>query len=521
MKKITLGLIIFMVCLFASIPASAAVSAPVASFVTNTTSGNTPLGIQFIDTSTNTPASWSWSFGDGYTSVEKNPLHTYNSAGTFTVTLTATNSGGSNTVTQSGYITATAPAAIPAASFVSTVTSGDAPLTVQFVDASTNTPTSWAWSFGDGGTSTLQNPSHTYSTTGSYTVTLTASNAQGSNTVTQAGYITVVKVATKPVAAFVSTVTSGNAPLTVQFIDSSSYSPTTWAWLFGDGSTSSTQNPSHVYNTAGTYTVTLTVANSGGSNTMTRTDYITVEYTEPVASFTANATAGTPPFVVQFTDTSSNAPTAWYWNFGDGSTSTEQNKIHVYQTAGTYSVSLTASNSLGSNKTSIANYINVTGGTPIPDAAFSADLRVGSVPFTVQFTDSSTNSPESWEWSFGDGETSTLQNPVHIYQSAGTYTVKLTATNAGGSNTVTRNEFIVVTVTPVSTQTTSGSATSTITAAATTAAAVNQTATESQELPSWVLPAIIVVVIAGVALFALHKIRHPPASHGRNRRGEL
>jgi PKD repeat protein len=519
MKTISIGLLALIVCLICSIPVSAAVSAPVASFVTNATSGNTPLGIQFIDTSTNTPTSWAWSFGDGYTSVERNPLHVYSNAGSFTVTFTATNSGGSNTVTQSGYITATQPAAVPVASFISTVTSGDAPLTVQFIDASTNTPTSWAWSFGDGGTSILQNPAHTYATTGAYTVTLTATNAEGSNTVTKAGFITVVRVATKPVAAFVSTSTSGNAPLTVQFIDSSSNSPTTWAWLFGDGSTSSLQNPAHAYTSAGTYTVTLTVANSGGSNTMTRTDYITVDYTIPVAAFTANSTAGSAPFTVQFTDASEYSPTSWYWNFGDGSTSTEQNKVHTYQTAGTYSVSLTAINSKGNNRTVITDFISVTGGTPLPDTSFTSDIRVGAVPFTVQFTDTSTNSPTKWEWSFGDGETSALQNPAHTYQSAGTYTIKLTATNGGGSNSVTRKEYIVVTATSVSAQTTAITATPTITGATPTPA-VNQTALDLGSLPSWVLPVILIILIAGIALFALHKIRHP-ATHGRKGRRDL
>ena len=112
-------------------------------------------------------------------------MHTYTTAGTFTVTLTATNTGGSNTVTKAGEIVVGSVSARPVASFISTVESGNAPLVVQFVDSSTNTPTSWVWSFGDGNTSAAQNPSHTYVIEGTYTVTLTATNSGGSDTETK------------------------------------------------------------------------------------------------------------------------------------------------------------------------------------------------------------------------------------------------------------------------------------------------------------------------------------------------
>ena len=121
----------------------------------------------------------------------QNPSHIYTAAGTYTVALTATNAYGSNTLTKTGYITVTAPNTNPpVAAFSGTPTSGTIPLTVVFTDASTNTPTSWAWTFGDGGTSTVKNPSHIYTTAGTYTVALTATNAYGSNTLTKTSYIT-------------------------------------------------------------------------------------------------------------------------------------------------------------------------------------------------------------------------------------------------------------------------------------------------------------------------------------------
>jgi PKD repeat protein len=153
----------------------------------------------------------------------------------------------------------------------------------------TGDPTAWKWNFGDGtAISTAQNPTHTYSKTGSYTVVLTASNAAGSNSITKSNYITVATkpvatkpvatkpVATKPVAAFSASPTSGKATLQVQFTDKSTNSPTSWSWNFGDKSTSTAKSPTHKYTKAGKYTVTLTVKNAAGSSIATKTNYIVI-----------------------------------------------------------------------------------------------------------------------------------------------------------------------------------------------------------------------------------------------------
>lgn len=163
----------------------------------------------------------------------------------------------------------------PVAAFTGSPTSGCAPLTVNFTDQSTNTPTSWSWDFGDGGTSTAQNPSHQYTVGGNYTVTLTATNAAGSDAEVKTNYISVNSGAA-PVANFSGTPTSGDAPLSVSFTDLSSGSPTSWSWTFGDGGTSTAQNPSYVYNNPGTYNVTLNVTNACGSDGETKVAYITV-----------------------------------------------------------------------------------------------------------------------------------------------------------------------------------------------------------------------------------------------------
>jgi PKD repeat protein len=172
-------------------------------------------------------------------------------------------------------------AVAPTADFSGTPTSGTAPLSVAFTDASTGTPTSWAWTFGDGGTSSSQNPTHSYTTPGTYTVALVATNATGSNTKTRTGYVT---VGGAPTADFSGTPTSGVAPLSVTFTDTSTGTPTSWAWTFGDGGTSSSQNPTHSYTSSGVYTVTLVATNTAGSNTKTRTGYVTVTETISYAS---------------------------------------------------------------------------------------------------------------------------------------------------------------------------------------------------------------------------------------------
>ena len=165
-------------------------TALVANFTANITSGKAPLAVRFTDLSTGLPAAWNWSFGDGsvLNATERSPVHTYTNGGTYTVSLTISNAAGSNTRTIPNYITVTAP---PVANFNGTPVSGTMPLNVTFADLSTNLPTSWIWNFGDGGYSVLQNPSHMYSDAGTYTVTLTATNAEGTNTRSQTRYITV------------------------------------------------------------------------------------------------------------------------------------------------------------------------------------------------------------------------------------------------------------------------------------------------------------------------------------------
>ncbi len=419
--------------------------APVANFNTELTSGNIPFTVQFNDLSENSPISWFWDFGDGddTNSTEQNPVHTYTTAGTYTVTLTAINSGGNNTESKIDYVIVTSVVVTPNANFIAEPTTGGVPLTVQFTDLSENYPTEWLWDFGDGDdtNSTEQNPVHTYTIPGKYSVNLTAANSAGNNTGYKTELIDVGYVV--PTANFSAEPTYGAIPLTVQFTDLSENFPTEWLWDFGDGNyTNSTeQNPVHTYTEAGTYNVNLTATNIAGNHTESKTGCIIV-ITTPVADFNADPTSGNVPLTVQFNDLSENLPTSWSWDFGDGDTtnSTESNPIHTYIASGTYSVTLTATNSAGSGVESKTGYINVESlvpGESAPVASFTTNSSSGRVPYTVRFSDTTTGNVTSWYWDFGDGGNSTEQNPVHTYVTEGTQTATLWATGPSGTTKAT------------------------------------------------------------------------------------
>ena len=265
---------------------AATVAAPTANFNANQTSGVAPLAISFTDTSTGTVTAWSWNFGDGTTSTDRNPSKTYTKAGAYTVTLTASNSSGSDAETKTGYIEVTEPA--PVARISASSTSGTAPLLVTFTDTSTGSIASRSWDFGNGTASTAQTAMVTYNTPGTYTVKLTVTGSSGVNT----AFETIVVTAAPPVADFNANPVTGMAPLAATFTNTSSGTTTSYQWDFGDGSTSTVAYPTHTYTKAGTYTVKLTATGPAGSNTKTKTGYITVAGGGLVAAYNFNEASG-------------------------------------------------------------------------------------------------------------------------------------------------------------------------------------------------------------------------------------
>jgi PKD repeat protein len=346
------------------------VQPPVAAFSATPVSGTVPLVVRFTDQSTGSPTSWAWDFtSDGTTdSTQQNPSYTFPAAGTYTVKLTATNSYGSTNETKNGYITVSHPAGTaPIAIFSSTIQSGTTPMTVRFSDQSTGSPTSWAWDFTNDGTpdSTQQNPSYTFTTPGTYTVKLTATNAYGSTSETKIAYITVTPPSgTGPVTLFSASPDTGIVPLTVQFTDHSTGSPASWSWDFNDDGVvdSTTASPSFTYTKEGTYTVILITRNSAGTTSQNSTT-IRVTGRKITAGFSEDVTTGTAPLVVQFTDQSTGGIiTLRAWDFtNDGVIeSIDKNPWYTYTKEGTYSVNLTVSGPNGTGYLMKPQLIHVT-----------------------------------------------------------------------------------------------------------------------------------------------------------------
>ena len=263
--------------------------------------------------------------------------------------------------TASAQLLATPPAtsvAGPVAAFTLSPASGLTPLVVTFNNASTGTGLSYAWGFGDGTTYVGQNPpAKTYLASGIFTVTLTVSNTGGTSVATQT--VTVSDPApAPPVASFYFNPPSGPVPLAVTFNDTSTGTPTTWAWDFGDGTVASVKNPPvHTYTSPGTKNVTLTVTNSGGSSSITQQVSANTVCPSPVSSFTVSPMTGNTNST-QF-DTTNNSTgmstvgcnNIWSWNFGDGTgiSSSQSPANHKYKNAGAYTISLTASNYAGTS----------------------------------------------------------------------------------------------------------------------------------------------------------------------------
>lgn len=415
---------------------------PAASFSGTPLSGTLPLTVSFTDASSGNITSYLWHFGDGITSTLQNPVHIYVAAGVYTVSLTVSGPGGSDTLTRVGYVTVNEPP--PTADFAGAPLTGIAPLTVTFTSSSTGVITGYLWAFGDGITSTVPNPIHTYLSPGLYGVTLTVSGPGGSDTLTRPDYITVNEP--PPTADFTGVPQSGSAPLTVTFTDASAGNITSYLWDFGDGITDTVQHPNHTYANPGLYSVSLTVSGPGGSDTLTRADYITVNEPPPVAGFFGAPLSGVAPLTVVFTNTSTGAITGYLWEFGDGITSTLPGPSHTYAVAGLYSVSLTVFGPGGSDTHTRVDYITVN--EPPPIAGFSGSPLTGPAPLTVTFTSTSTGAITDYLWEFGDGITSTLPNPGHVYLTPGLYSVSLTVTGPGGSDSLTRADYITVTEPP-------------------------------------------------------------------------
>jgi len=479
LRKIRTSILIFLVVLLATVGFASA--SPVANFTANPTSGqivtSTGLPVQFTDTSTGGPMiNWTWNFGDGSPLDHAiNPSHSYVTAGTFPVNLIVWNvTPEFSQVTHNVTI-------IPLAQFVPFNSTGNAPFNLQLTDTSFGQPNIWLWSFGDGNTSAVQNPSNLYTHSGTYKVNLsiernlqTNMSANGTVIVNPLAGFTI-----NPSPGFV--INSSTFQNTVfQFNGTATGTPVvSYLWNFGDGSTSSQaatgnqSNTTHTYPIANTYLTNLTVFGSGGTVSATVDESLQVY---PVADFITptNTVAGR---LVQFNDNSSGGfnsditgPRTWAWTFGDGATADSQNPTHIFQ-PGRYTVTLTVTkNGLANTTSKIIStdspnlYLlrsGINGNTyyfmankygipPLGIIRFAAyptrsvlNTRLISTPTTIGTT---------YRWDFYGANTLTHIGPIvtsnyyidQQFRTEDIYTVVLNVTDSRDTYTVTKPRLVVV-----------------------------------------------------------------------------
>jgi PKD repeat protein len=378
--------------------------------------------LQFRDQSTGTVTGWAWDFGDGQTSTEQNPIHEYAAVGDYTVALTASGPDGSRTITLANCVHIHNP--VHASISVSPAGNHTAPLPLTFTNTSTGDIKNIQWDFDGGYYSTENTVTRTYSTSGSYSVTLFVYGLGNDSS-----YISMsIPVHSNSHAAFHMDKSVGVTPMTVHFTNDSTGDFTSSSWHFGYEGTSTETNPTFTFNSGYSSIITLTITGPTGSDSVSQEIYM---YPPISAAFTANpGTSGAAPFSVSFYNSAYWNATSSLWDFGDGTTSTDNCPFHVFREKGTYTVTLTITGRGGDVKTE-TKVINVYNAT---HSAFHTDVSTGWAPLTVKFTNDSSGDFSTSNWEFGDGETSTDANPVHIYTHYGNYTAKLTVSGPGGTN---------------------------------------------------------------------------------------
>jgi PKD repeat protein len=392
-------------------------SLPIAQFIADTVCLNNPTAFTDLSISQGSAnSSWQWDFGDGSPlNNTQHPTHTYTASGVYTVTLTVANSNGCSHT----YIKDILVYPLPVVDFsYSLECLGDS---TDFTGQSGGGVkiTSWSWDFGDGSpVNHTQNPTHLYNTSGTYTVTLSVVDGHNcANSISKT-----IDVYPLPVASF------SNTPAclgdTTYFYDGStpSDSITIWSWDFGDNNFSTVKDPWHQYGASGPYNVTLIIADTNGCRD-TISSIIVVD-SLPIAQFIADTVCLNNP--TAFTDLSisqGSANSSWQWDFGDGSPlNNTQHPTHTYTASGVYTVTLTVANSNGCSHTYIKDILVYP--LPVVDFSYSLECLGDSTDFTGQ--SGGGVKITSWSWDFGDGSpVNHTQNPTHLYNSSGTYTVTL------------------------------------------------------------------------------------------------
>ncbi len=407
-------------------------------------SGRAPAEIMFSASAIDGvgPYRASWVFGDGSDGSEGLTVsHRYVRAGEFVARVTITDDEGSS-ATAEVPVTITEASAPVITRAQATPTQGIAPLSVSFSATVTGAGArpEYAWDFGDGATSDLATPSHTFTEGGTFTVGLIVTDGETGAASARATVEVEVASDAIPAAAASAAPASGIAPLNVSFRGTvvGGNGPYSYTWDFNDGSAGSTgQNPSHVYQAPGVYTALFTVTDADGDEDTASVDVAVQDNTVPQVALVVTPSTGYAPLTAQFSPGASGGdlPLVYQWGFGDGDTSTQPTPSHVYATPGTFTVSLKVTDANGDEATGTTDVVVTTNETPQAMAAATPDA--GLAPLTVQFDTQASggNGALTYQWSFGDGGAATAPSPSYIHQTAGQYTATVIVTDADGDST--------------------------------------------------------------------------------------
>lgn len=400
---------------------------PEVSFNATPTIGCAPLTVKFSDNSnpvSGTIAGVIWDFGDGEISKELNPSHVYRFSDTFNVALTVSNSYGcKKTLLKKDLIMV--PVGVKSKFEYTYFNVCQPPAQVDFKNQSTSSSyLTHSWDFGDGTTSDQVNPSHTFTAGGAFKVKLVSKTEYGCLDT----FVQVVSIGSVKADFSVPEGACTGQPLV--FKNTSNPAPIAVNWVFSDGFTSKAINVNHTFSLPGVYNVVM-AADFGNCNSVV-SKVVTVT-NKPKAAFTTtgNLSSCSLPHTVNFVNASTGA-TSYKWLFGDGQITTLANPAHTYTSAGIFSVSLIAYNSNGCSDTLIIQDLVHT--IPPKITGFPGLPFRGCAPYAVDFK-ANINSSEpivSYLWNFGDGETSPLETPSHLYSDTGSYNVKLNITSVGG-----------------------------------------------------------------------------------------
>jgi len=393
-----------------------------------------PLTVQFTDQSLGGNGIRAWDFGDGSSSSLLNPIHTYSSPGYYVVNLTI---GAQGTTCwdhdiQTIYVGDTLPNGCQA--YFYAYADQSVPRQINFTNYSTGNLSTFIWNFGDGFVTTITYPgnpniNHQYANFGTYNACLTVLGFDSLCTSTYCLQVVVRDSSnTGCFANFTYHQNPGALPNIIQFVDlSQSQGPVFWYWNFGDGTYSNEQNPIHEFATIGSYNVCLTISSVDSMCYDTECHQVNVGNQQGCAAeFSYNHDPGSTPNTIHFVDLSqTQGPVMWYWNFGDGSYSNEQNPIHEFAQNGPYNVCLSISSIDSMCYDTECHEVNI-GNQQGCEADFRFEHDPASPPAALHFFDmSQTQGPVFWYWNFGDGTYSNEQNPIHEFAQNGAYNVCL------------------------------------------------------------------------------------------------